>query len=226
MPVSSSAETPRARLAILISGYGSNMVAIAAACRDGRIPAEIAVVIADTPRAGGIPRAQSLGLPARIVDRGEFRRDGRSDREAFEAALDATIDEHRAGYVILAGFMRVLSPQFVSRYAGRMLNIHPSLLPRHKGLDTHARALAEGDTEHGASVHFVTPELDGGPLLAQAVVAVQPGDDVASLSGRVHAEEHKLYPVVIEWLTRGRLQWNGGHPRLDGASLTAPVRFH
>jgi phosphoribosylglycinamide formyltransferase 1 len=227
MPVSSSTtETPRARLAILISGSGSNMVAIAQACSAGQIPAEVVIVIADTAAAGGIQRAQQLGLATRIVDRRGFLRQGRPDRAAFEAALAAAITASGADYVILAGFMRVLSAEFVAQYAGHMLNIHPSLLPRHKGLDTHARALAAGDNEHGASVHFVTPELDGGPLIAQAVVAVLPGDEVASLSGRVHAQEHKLYPMVIEWLTRGRLRWNGGTPSLDGAPLGAPVRIH
>jgi len=201
------------------------MVAIAEACRAGQIPAEVVIVIADTIAAGGIQRAQQLGLATRIVDRRSFLQGGQPDRAAFEAALAAAIADSGADYVILAGFMRVLSAGFVARYTGHMLNIHPSLLPRHKGLDTHARALAAGDGEHGASVHFVTAELDGGPLIAQAVVAVLPGDEVASLSGRVHALEHKLYPMVIEWLTGGRLRWNGGTPSLDGAPLRAPVRI-
>ena len=201
------------------------MVAIANACRSGQIPADVVVVIADTPSAGGIERARALGLATRVIDRGRFVREGRPDREAFESALAAAIAASRADYVVLAGFMRVLSAGFVTRHAGRMLNIHPSLLPRHKGLDTHARALAAGDTEHGASVHFVTAELDGGPLIAQAVVPVLPGDDVAGLSGRVHAVEHKLYPMVIEWLTHGRLDWNGGTPLLDGAPLGTPARL-
>jgi phosphoribosylglycinamide formyltransferase 1 len=221
--VSSSTEAPRKRLAILISGHGSNMVAIAEACRDGRIPAEVAIVIADNAGAGGIARAQAMGLATQVVDRRGFLREGKADREAFEEALAAGIDGARADSVILAGFMRVLSASFVGRYAGRMLNIHPSLLPRHKGLDTHARALAAGDAEHGASVHFVTAELDGGPLLAQGVVPVAPGDDIVSLSGRVHAVEHRLYPMVIEWLASGRLEWNDGHPALDGQPLRAPV---
>ncbi len=201
------------------------MVAIAQACRSGQVPADIAVVIADTPAAGGLQRARELGLATGVVDRRDFRRDSKPDRDAFEAALSAAISDSGADYVILAGFMRVLGAGFVAQYAGRMLNIHPSLLPRHKGLDTHARALAAGDTEHGASVHFVTAQLDGGPLIAQAIAAVLPGDDVASLSGRVHAGEHKLYPMVIEWLVRGRLRWNGGSPLLDGAPLRAPVRL-
>lgn len=201
------------------------MLAIARACTAGQVPADIVLVLADVPEAAGIARARELGLRAEVLDRRTFRRDGAPDRAGFEQALAATIDASGADYVVLAGFMRVLSPDFVQRYAGRMLNIHPSLLPRHKGLDTHARALAAGDAEHGASVHFVTAELDGGPVVAQAVVPVQPGDEVASLSGRVHAGEHMLYPMVIEWLTRGRLRWNGGTPTLDGAPLSAPVRI-
>jgi phosphoribosylglycinamide formyltransferase-1 len=210
---------------VLISGTGSNMVEIAKACASGQIPADIALVIADVPTAAGIARARELGLDAEILDRRGFLHEGRHDRSAFENALAARIDASGADFIILAGFMRVLSPQFAGRYAGRMLNIHPSLLPRHKGLDTHARALAAGDSEHGVSVHFVTAELDGGPLIAQAVVPVLQGDAVAALSGRVHAREHILYPMVIEWLTRGRLRWNGGNPTLDGAVLAAPVRI-
>ncbi len=222
---SSTTETRRARLAILISGTGSNMVAIAQACGSGQIPADVAIVIADTPAAGGLQRARGLGLQTHVVDRRDFMRDAKPDRDAFEAALIAAIDGSGADYVILAGFMRVLGAGFVAHYAGRLLNIHPSLLPRHKGLDTHARALAAGDTEHGASVHFVTAQLDGGPLVAQALVTVLPGDDIASLSGRVHAGEHKLYPMVIEWLVGGRLRWNGGSPLLDNAPLRVPVRI-
>ena len=200
------------------------MVAIARACQEGRIQARVVVVIADAPGAGGIERARELGLPVAVVDRHAFRREGRFDRMAFEAALQQQISAHGAEVLILAGFMRVLSAAFVERHAGRMLNIHPSLLPRHAGLDTHARVLAAGDREHGASVHFVTPELDAGPLIVQAVVPVSPGDDVASLSARVHAREHIIYPMAIEWLASGRLQWNGGRPTLDGNALHAPVR--
>src|SRR5689334_9577647 len=212
------------RLAILISGGGSNMVAIARACASGQIPAQVAVVVSDQITAGGIERARQLDLPVEVVDRGAFRRNGKLDRIAFETALEQAIREHQADIVILAGFMFVLSAGFVARYAGRMLNIHPSLLPRYTGLDTHARALAAGDSEHGASVHFVTAELDGGPLIVQAAVPVQPDDDIARLSARVHAREHIIYPMAIQWLSSGRLQWNGGQPTLDGQALLAPVR--
>lgn len=212
------------RLAILISGAGSNMVAIARACSERRIAAEVAVVICDKPSAAGIRRAQDLGLTVAVVDANALRRDGRVDRVAFEAALEAQISDHGGELVILAGFMRVLSPGFVARYSGRMLNIHPSLLPRHPGLDTHARALAAGDREHGVTVHFVTAELDAGPAVLQAAVPVLSEDDVASLSARVHAAEHIIYPMAIQWLASGRLQWNGGRPTLDGKALEAPVR--
>ena len=212
------------RLAILISGAGSNMVAIARACSEGRIPATVAVVVSDKPDAGGIRRARDLGLAVAVVDATTFRRDGRLDRAAFEAALDEQIRARGAEAVVLAGFMRVLSGDFVARYPGRMLNIHPSLLPRHPGLDTHARALAAGDHEHGVTVHFVTAELDGGPAVIQSAVPVLPADDVASLSARVHAAEHIIFPMAIQWLASGRLQWNGGRPTLDGKALDAPVR--
>jgi phosphoribosylglycinamide formyltransferase-1 len=210
---------------VLISGTGSNMVAIARACQSGQINAEVALVVSDVPTAGGIARAQALGIATAVVDRSAMRTAGKPDRELFETALAETIDTSGADIVVLAGFMRILSAGFVARYEGRMLNIHPSLLPRYPGLDTHARVLAAGGREHGASVHFVTSELDGGPVVAQAMVPVQAGDDVGSISASVHAREHILYPMVIEWLTRGRLQWNHGSPLLDGAPLSAPVQL-
>jgi len=212
------------RLAILVSGAGSNMVAIARACSEGRIPAEVAVVICDKPGAGGIQRARDLGLEVAVVDAAGFRRDGRPDKPAFEAAIDGPIRAHGADAVVLAGFMRVLSADFVARHPGRILNIHPSLLPKYPGLDTHARVLAAGDREHGVTVHFVTAELDGGPAVIQSTVPVLPGDDVTSLSARVHAAEHIIYPMAIQWLASGRLLWNGGRPTLDGKALDAPVR--
>ena len=210
---------PRLRLAILISGQGTNMVAIARACASGQVAADIGVVISDQPLAGGLDRARELCLATKVIDAAKFRAAKGLDRPAFETALAAAIDESGAQVVILAGFMRVLSAAFVSRYTGRLLNIHPSLLPLHKGLDTHVRTLAAGDREHGASVHFVTAELDGGPVVLQGRVAVLPGDDVATLSARVHAIEHIIYPQVIGWLAEHRLEWNNGSPTLDGIAL-------
>jgi phosphoribosylglycinamide formyltransferase-1 len=214
------------RLAVLISGAGSNMVAIANACASGQINAEVALVVSDVAGAGGLARARALGIATTVVDRSALRSGGKPDRELFEKELATAIDGSDADLVVLAGFMRVLSASFVARYEGRMLNIHPSLLPRHKGLETHARVLAAGEREHGVSVHFVTPELDGGPVVAQAMVPVHSGDNIASLSARVHEREHILYPMVIEWLSRGRLQWNHGVPVLDGKPLAAPVQLH
>jgi phosphoribosylglycinamide formyltransferase-1 len=222
--VSSSTEA-RPRLVILISGGGSNMVAITRACAANAIEACVVAVISDVPDAPGLQRARDLGVRAIAVDRRAHVAGGHHDRQAFEAALAAQVDAARPDFIILAGFMRVLSPGFVGRHVGRMLNIHPSLLPRYKGLDTHARALAAGDAEHGASVHFVTGELDGGPVIAQYAVPVLEGDTVASLSARVHAGEHILYPMVIQWLASGRLRWNDGAPTLDGALLASPVRL-
>jgi phosphoribosylglycinamide formyltransferase 1 len=147
--------------------------------------------------------------------------DGRIDRHSFEAALTAALDSVNPDLVVLAGFMRVLSGRFVAGFAGRMLNIHPSLLPDYRGLDTHARVLAAGDRVHGVTVHYVTEELDGGPVILQARVPVLPGDDVAALSARVHQQEHIIYPQVIEWIASGRLNWNQGHPTLDNAPLGA-----
>lgn len=207
---------PRLRLAVLISGQGSNMVAIARACASGQIPAEIRIVISDQPAAPGLDRARELGLATQVIPA--------RDRATFEAALADAIELNQVQVIVLAGLMRVLSAGFVARYAGRLLNIHPSLLPRYKGLATHARALAAGDPEHGTSVHFVTADLDGGPVVLQGRVPVQPGDDVTTLSARVHAIEHIIYPQVISWLAGGRLIWNDGAPMLDGAPLDPPAQ--
>jgi len=206
------------RLAVLLSGRGSNMVAIARACAAGALHARIVAVIADVADAGGIGRARELGLPVSVVPRRDY-----ADRTAFEAALAGAIDAAQAELVVLAGFMRVLSPAFAARYAGRMLNIHPSLLPAYPGLHTHARVLAAGEREHGVTVHYVTAELDGGPPLLQARVAVLPGDTEASLSARVQQREHIIYPKVIGWIADGRLEYAGGRPRLDGRPLDGPL---
>ncbi len=210
------------RLAILISGRGSNMVAIANECAAGNIDATVAVVISDQADAAGLVRAAELGLPTRLVDADEFRSAERFDKAAFEAALTDAIDSSGATFVVLAGFMRVLSAGFVARYAGRVLNIHPSLLPRHKGLHTHERALGAGDSEHGVSVHYVTADLDGGPVILQARVPVLAGDTAASLSARVQAQEHIIYPRVLQWIATGRLVYRDGGPLLDGVPLTTP----
>ncbi|MEJ0035549.1 MAG: phosphoribosylglycinamide formyltransferase [Gammaproteobacteria bacterium] len=206
------------KLAILISGRGSNMEAVAKACRDGRIAATVAVVISDRDGAGGLGVARELGIETAVVSWKSF-----PDRAAFERGLIEPIEAHRAEIIVLAGFMRVLSPQFTSRYEGRVLNIHPALLPKHRGLHTHARALEAGDTEHGASVHFATAELDGGPVILQSRIAVRPHETQNDLAGRVLETEHVILPKVIGWLADERLAWRDGKGWLDGRALDAPV---
>jgi phosphoribosylglycinamide formyltransferase 1 len=195
------AASGRARVGVLISGRGSNMAALVEAARSPDCPFEVALVAANDPAAPGLALAQAEGIATwALSHRGMARAD-------FDQAVDAELRRHAIEYVALAGYMRLLSPGFVERWAGRMVNIHPSLLPAHKGLDTHARALAAGDRTHGASVHLVTAELDGGPVLAQAEVLVLPGDDPAALAARVLAEEHRLYPrALAELIRRDRAQ--------------------
>lgn len=194
------------------------MATIARECLQKRIAATVDVVISDRPDVAGITTARELGLQTQVVSW-----KAAADRAGFELALSQSISAHSPDLVVLAGFMRVLSTPFVERYAGRMINIHPSLLPKYTGLHTHRRALEAGDTVHGASVHFVTPELDGGPLILQSRVPVKAGDTESTLAARVQATEHVIYPRVIEWIADGRLEWNGGYPLLDGKPLNEPV---
>jgi phosphoribosylglycinamide formyltransferase-1 len=186
------------RVAILISGGGSNMLALV---RDmvGDHPARPVLVASNDPAAGGLAKAAALAIPTAAVDHRAFGR----DREAFEAKLASQIDAARPDILCLAGFMRILTPGFIARYEGRMLNIHPSLLPKYPGLHTHARALAAGDNQAGCTVHEVTTELDAGPILGQACVPILPGDDEATLAARVLEQEHKLYPAVLRRFAAG-----------------------
>jgi phosphoribosylglycinamide formyltransferase-1 len=206
------------RLAILISGRGSNMAAIARACADKQIDAVVDVVIADRPDAGGLQIARALGCATAVVPWKSL-----TDRAQAERVLVEMLDAHQPDVIVLAGFMRILSPEFVARYAGRMLNIHPSLLPRYRGLHTHRRVLEAGDAHHGASVHFVTAELDGGPVVLQARVPVQAGDTEPQISGRVQKTEHIIYPRVIGWLAEKRLVWRDNQPWFDGQPLLQPI---
>ncbi|HEY0341246.1 MAG TPA: phosphoribosylglycinamide formyltransferase [Steroidobacteraceae bacterium] len=205
-------------LAILISGRGSNMVAIARACLSAQIDARVSIVIADNPGAAGLGAARDLGIETLTVPW-----PGAGDREGFEHALGEALDARRPQLIVLAGFMRILSPRFVARYAGRMLNIHPSLLPKYTGLHTHRRALEARDSKHGASVHFVTAELDGGPVVLQSKVPILAGDTEATLAARVQSTEYIIYPKVIGMVADGRLTWNGGRVLLDGNILGAPL---
>lgn len=205
------------RLVVLVSGSGSNLQAFIDRVADGSLPATIAAVISNRADAFGLERARRAGIPAETLDHKAF-----PDREAFDRALAARIDAYAPDVVVLAGFMRILSPWFVTHYEGRLLNVHPSLLPKFPGLDTHARALAAGEREHGSSVHFVTEELDGGPVVAQARVAIQSGDTADTLRERVQQAEHRLYPEVVGWIASGRLAWTPRGPVLDGRLLTTP----
>jgi phosphoribosylglycinamide formyltransferase 1 len=206
------------RLGILISGRGSNMEAVARACRDQRINAAVSVVIADRDTAGGLAVAKELGISTAVVPWKAF-----ADRAAAERALAEQIDAHDVEIIVLAGFMRVLSPEFAERYEGRLINIHPALLPKYRGLHTHSRALEAGDSEHGASVHFATAELDGGPVVLQSRVPVQPDDTEDTLAARVLRTEHVILPKVIGWLADGRLIWRDNAGWLDGRKLESPL---
>ena len=188
------------RVAVLISGRGSNMTALIEAARQRDYPAEIALVVSNRPGAQGLGRAGDAGVATAIVDHTTFG----DDREAFERALDAQLRTHRIDLVCLAGFMRLLSPWFVARWSGRLLNIHPALLPQFKGLDTHRRALAAGAKRHGATVHFVVAEMDSGPIVAQESVPVLEGDTEETLARRVLEVEHRIYPEALRALAEGR----------------------
>jgi phosphoribosylglycinamide formyltransferase-1 len=210
-------ESARLPIVVLISGQGTNLLAIHAAAQAG-LPIEVRAVLSDRPAAPGLERARELRIATAALAPSSF-----PDRAAHDRALADEIDRHAPALVVLAGYMRILSPAFVRRYAGRLLNIHPSLLPKYPGLHTHRRALEAGDTEHGATVHFVTDELDGGPAVARVVVPVLPGDTEQALSARVQAREHTLYPTVLGWFATGRLACRDGRAWLDGRPLDGPL---
>ena len=202
------------RIVILISGRGSNMQAIVRRCTEQRWPAQVVAVLADRPTTAGLAFAQTHGIFTAVVD---YK--AHADRAAFDIALAAVVDAQRPDLVVLAGFMRILGAAFVQRYQGRLLNIHPSLLPAFPGLHTHRRALWAGCQAVGATVHFVTPELDHGPIVMQSVVAVHPGDDEDTLAARVLATEHVIYPQSVRWFVQGKLSVSDGLVRhADGAS--------
>lgn len=207
-------------IVVLLSGGGSNLQAIIDAVAGGQLPVEIRAVISNRPAAQGLQRAARAGIPAKVLDHTAY-----ASRADYDAALMACIDHYAPVLVVLAGFMRLLSDDFVNHYQGRLLNIHPSLLPKFKGLQTHQRAVDAGEREHGASVHFVTPELDGGPVILQARVPVKPGDSAEQLAARVLLQEHRIYPEVIRWFAEGRLQLRDQQVWLDGKPLAQPLQF-
>lgn len=208
------------RIAVLLSGHGSNLDAILQQVHlAADVPADVVGVVSNRPAAGGLQRAAAAGIATCCVDHRAY-----PDRAAFEAELARALDNLRPDLIVLAGFMRILTPNFVTRYSPAMLNVHPSLLPAFRGLDTHARAIAAGHRDHGASVHVVVPELDAGPVIAQVQVPIEPGDTPERLAARVQQGEHLLYPRVLQWYAAGRLQLAADSVGLDGRPLEAQGR--
>lgn len=201
-------------IVVLISGNGSNLQAIIDACEQKRINGTIRAVFSNKAEAFGLIRARDAGIPAHALAASQF-----ASREAFDRELMQEIDAYAPDVVVLAGYMRILSADFVAHYQGRLLNIHPSLLPKYPGLHTHRQALENGDAEHGTSVHFVTEELDGGPVILQAKVPVFDGDDEEEITARVQVQEHAIYPLVVGWFLDGRLKMQDNHAWIDGAKL-------
>jgi len=210
--------TDKKNIAVLISGSGSNLQAIIDACESGQINGRISVVISNRPNMFGLERAANSGIATQVIDHKQF-----DSREAFDAELIKRIDAEQADLVVLAGFMRILSDGFTKHYQGKLLNIHPSLLPAYKGTRTHQRALDDGATEHGVSVHFVSPELDGGPVIMQARIPVLEDDTADELAKRVLIKEHIIYPTVIEWFCADRLSLDNNTIQLDQQALSEPV---
>ena len=203
-----------ARLVVLISGSGSNLQAIIDACAAGNVPAEVCAVISNKADAYGLERARNSGICAEVLDHKAF-----ASRDEYDVALGELIDSFSPDCVVLAGFMRILTPSLVQKFKGKMLNIHPSLLPKYQGLNTHQRALDANDKVHGVSVHFVTEELDGGPVIVQAQVPIENGDTAQTLAQKVHAQEHIIYPLVVKWFSEQRLTMEDNYAVLDNNTL-------
>lgn len=203
------------RVVVLISGNGSNLQAIIDKIAIDKIPAQVVAVISNRADAYGLTRAQNAGIPVEVINHSNHE-----DRTAFDESLQETIDAYQAELVVLAGFMRILTDDFVNHYAGRMINIHPSLLPKYQGLNTHRRVLEAGEKEHGASVHFVTPELDSGPVILQAKVAVEENDTEQTLAQRVHEVEHVIYPQAVKWFAEQHLGLEGDTVLFDNKPMT------
>lgn len=202
------------KIVVLISGSGSNLQSIIEGCQSGTIKGRIVAVVSNQSTAYGLVRAQQAGIPAACLDAKTY-----ANRQAYDTDLLALIEQYQPDLVVLAGFMRILSPEFVTHFTGKLLNIHPSLLPKYPGLHTHRKALENGDKEHGTSVHFVTEELDGGPVILQAKVPIFPEDTEEDLIERVKTQEHAIYPLVVQWFSDNRLTMVDGKAVLDGKVL-------
>ncbi|MEQ9560933.1 MAG: phosphoribosylglycinamide formyltransferase [Woeseiaceae bacterium] len=214
------AGSPSLRVAVLISGSGSNLQAMIDSREAGTLDIDIATVISNQPQAYGLRRAREAGIDAQCLPHREFH-----DRKSFDNALAELLKEYRVDLVLLAGFMRILTPEFVAEFEGRLLNIHPSLLPLYPGLDTHRRALEAGDAWHGSTVHFVSEELDGGPPIIQGRVRVERGDKPETLAQRVLKVEHLIYPRAVQLITEGRVRYADRSAWLDGERMTEPLQF-
>lgn len=208
------------RIAVLISGRGSNLQALLAAQREGRLGGEVVLVASNRRAAAGLLRAEEAGIEALALDPASY-----TDRASYDVALFARIAAARPDIVVLAGFMRILDPAAIAPWVGRMINVHPSLLPKYPGLHTHQRALEAGDALHGASVHFVTAELDGGPVIAQTEIAVRAEDTPETLAERLLPREHRLLVACVRALAQGRVLWRAGQVELDGVALTEPLQL-
>jgi phosphoribosylglycinamide formyltransferase-1 len=206
------------KTAILISGSGSNLQSFIDQAASGAIDLDLGIVLSNRPDAYGLLRARAAGIPTECLEHGNY-----PDRETFDRAMAAILDSYDPDLIVLAGFMRIVSPWFVQHYAGRVLNIHPALLPAYPGLDTHQRVLEAGEQWHGSTVHFVTEELDGGPRILQGRLAVDPNETADELCARVQALEHQIYPLAADWFGQGRLESRDGAAWLDGERLEEPV---
>jgi len=211
----------RKSAAVLISGSGTNLQSFIDNAAAGKLNLDLAVVLSNKPGAAGLDRARKARIPIECVEHGDY-----PDRESFDAALNDTLDRYTPDLIILAGFMRILTPVFIDHFAGRILNIHPSLLPKYPGLDTHQRAIDAGDEWAGSTVHFATAELDGGPPIIQGRVPVEPGDTAKALAARVLKVEHQIYPEAATYFAAGRLEYRDGAAWLDGVRLEEPVPFN
>ena len=208
----------RGRTAILISGSGTNLQAFIDRARDGNLDADLALVLSNRADAYGLVRAGEAGIPTAVISHRDF-----DSREAFDRAMAEVIDAADIDFIVLAGFMRILSGWFVDRYSGRLLNVHPALLPLYPGLDTHQRVLDAGDTHHGTTVHFVIEDLDAGPCILQGRIPVAPSADADSLNARIQTVEHQIYPEALNWLARGTVTFDNGRALRDGAPMDTPV---
>ncbi len=211
---------PHCRLVVLISGSGTNLQALIDKQTTGQLPVEIVAVISNRPDAGGIEKAQSAGIPTHVIDHTQF-----DDRHSFDVQVIDAILQYQPDLIVLAGYMRIMTPDMVNRFSGRMLNVHPSLLPKYPGLNTHRRALENKDSHHGSTVHFVTEVLDGGPVIARSKLTIGEGDNEQTLASRVKQLEHKLYPTVIGWFAEGKLTLKNNQTYFNGERLEQPIEI-